>query len=71
MKTEASKFAHQLKQKQDADDEKAGVEDKNWADDMDETFEKETAPQEVQEFFTHLDDVPPRKAVFVLSLIHI
>ena len=66
MKVEASKFAHQIKQKQDADDQKAGVEDKNWADDMDETFEKETAPQEVQEFFTHLDDVPPRKAVFVM-----
>ena len=66
MKIEASKFAHQLKQKQDADDEKAGVEDKNWADDMDETFEKATAPQEVQEFFNHLDEVPPRKAVFVM-----
>ena len=66
MKVEASKFAHQLKQKQDADDEKAGVEDKNWAEDMDDTFEKATAPKEVQEFFTHLDDVPPRKAVFVM-----
>jgi DNA primase len=29
MKVEASKFAHQLKQKHDADDQKAGVEDKN------------------------------------------
>ena len=66
MKVEASKFAHQIKQKQDNDDKKAGVEDKNWADDMDETFEKTSAPKEVQEFFTHLEDVPPRKAVFVM-----
>ncbi len=66
MKVEASKFAHQIKQKQANDDKKAGVEDKNWADDMDETFEKTTAPKEVQEFFTHLEDVPPRKAVFVM-----
>jgi len=66
MKVEASKFAHQIKQKQANDDKKAGVEDKNWADDMDETFEKTSAPKEVQEFFTHLEDVPPRKAVFVM-----
>ena len=66
MKVEASKFAHQIKQKQANDDKKAGVEDKNWADDMDETFEKTTAPKEVQEFFTHLEDVPPRNAVFVM-----
>lgn len=66
MKVEASKFAHQIKQKQANDDKKAGVEDKNWADDMDETFEKSSAPKEVQEFFTHLEDVPPRKAVFVM-----
>jgi len=66
MKVEASKFAHQIKQKQASDDKKAGVEDKNWADDMDETFEKTSAPKEVQEFFTHLEDVPPRKAVFVM-----
>ena len=66
MKVEAAKFARQIKQKQDADDQKAGVEDKNWAEGMDETFEKATAPKEVQEFFTHLDEVPPRKAVFVM-----
>ena len=66
MKIEASKFAHQLKQKQAADDQKAGVEDKNWADDMDETFEKKSAPKEVQELFSHLEGLAPRKAVFVM-----
>ena len=32
----------------------------------DNTFEKAKAPKEVEEFFSHLDDVPPRKAVFVM-----
>ena len=66
MKVEAAKFAHQIKQKQAKDDKKAGVEDKNWADDMDDTFEKKEAPKEVQELFSHLDDLAPRKAVFVM-----
>jgi len=66
MKIEASKFAHQIKQKQAKDDAKAGVEDKNWAEGMDETFEKKEAPKEVQELFTHLDGLAPRKAVFVM-----
>ncbi len=66
MKVEASKFAHQIKQKQAKDDAKAGVEDKNWAEGMDETFEKKEAPKEVQELFTHLDGLAPRKAVFVM-----
>ena len=34
MKVEAKKFAHTLGKKQAADDEKAGVPDKNWAEDM-------------------------------------
>ena len=66
MKIDASKFAHQLKQKQANDDKKAGVEDKNWADDMDEDFEKATAPDEVQEFFGHLDELEAKKAIFVM-----
>ena len=66
MKIDASKFAHQLKQKQANDDKKAGVEDKNWADDMAEDFEKATAPDEVQEFFGHLDELEAKKAIFVM-----
>ena len=66
MKVEAAKFAHQIKQKQAKDDQKAGVEDKNWAEDMDETFEKPAVPKEVEELFSHLDELAPRKAVFVM-----
>ena len=66
MKVEASKFAYQLKQKQLEADEKAGVEDKNWASDMDDTFQKADAPDEVQEFFGHLDDLEAKKAIFVM-----
>jgi DNA primase len=66
MKVEAAKFAHQIKQKQEKDDQKAGVEDKNWAEDMDDTFEKPSVPKEVEELFSHLDELAPRKAVFVM-----
>ena len=66
MKVEAAKFAHQLKQKQEKDDKKAGVEDKNWAEGMDDTFEKPAVPKEVEELFSHLDELAPRKAVFVM-----
>tara|TARA_B100002051_G_scaffold136576_1_gene129762 strand:- start:362 stop:1603 length:1242 start_codon:yes stop_codon:yes gene_type:complete len=66
MKVEAAKFAHQIKQKQEKDDKKAGVEDKNWAEDMDDTFEKPSVPKEVEELFSHLDELAPRKAVFVM-----
>ncbi len=66
MKVEAAKFAHQIKQKQEKDDKKAGVEDKNWAEDMDDTFEKPAVPKEVEDLFSHLDELAPRKAVFVM-----
>jgi DNA primase len=66
MKVEAAKFARQIKKQQDKDDKKAGVEDKNWAEGMEDTFESKSAPDEVKEFFTHLDDLEARKAVFVM-----
>ena len=65
-KVEASKFAHNLKKKQEEDDQKAGVPDKNWAEDMDEEFTVEEAPAEVQEMFDHLDNLDKNKAVFVM-----
>jgi len=66
MKVETSKFAHQVKKKESIDDKKAGIEDKNWAEDMDEQFEPTQAPDEVKEFFTHLDELEPKKALFVM-----
>lgn len=66
MKVEAAKFARQVKKQEDKDDKKAGVEDKNWAEDMEDTFESKSAPDEVKEFFTHLDDLEARKAVFIM-----
>ena len=56
-KVEATKFAHVLKKKQEEDDEKAGVPDKNWAEDMDEEFTAPEAPAEVHEMFDHLDNL--------------
>ena len=66
MKIEASKFAHQVSKKQAEDDEKAGVEDKNWAEGMDDTYETKKAPDEVKEFFDHLDNLGKNKALFVM-----
>ena len=66
MKVEASKFAQQISKKQEKDDKKAGVEDKNWADDMDETYSQKEVPAEVHEFFDHLDDLDKNKALFVM-----
>ena len=66
MKVEAKKFAHALGKKQAEDDEKAGVPDKNWAEDMEEVFETAEAPAEVQEMFDHLDNLDKNKAVLVM-----
>ena len=65
MKIEASKFAHQVSKKHE-DDQKAGVEDKNWTEDMDDTYEAKKAPDEIKEFFDHLDNLDKNKALFVM-----
>ena len=65
-KVEANKFAHALSKKQEEDAKKAGVPDKNWADDMPEEFEVEEAPAEVQEFFDHLDELKKNNGLFVM-----
>ena len=66
MKIEAKKFAHTLSKKQAEDDEKAGVQDKNWADEMGEVYESAEAPAEIHEMFDHLDSLDKNKAVFVM-----
>ena len=66
-KVEASKFAHTLKKKQEEDDEKAGVPDKNWADDMDDEFVAPEAPAQVHEWFDHLDNLDKNNALFVME----
>jgi DNA primase len=64
MKVEATKFAKTLSKKEAEDDKKAGVEDKNWAEEMDEVYEAPEAPAEVHEMFDHLDALDKNKAVF-------
>ena len=66
-KVEASKLAHNLKKKQEEDDEKAGVPDKNWADDMDDEFVAPEAPAQVHEWFDHLDNLDKNNALFVME----
>lgn len=66
MKVDASKFAKTLNKKQADDDQKAGVEDKNWAEDMDEVYEVAETPAEVHEMFDHLDNLDKNKALFVM-----
>jgi DNA primase len=65
MKVEATKFSHMLKKKQESDSGNATV-DKNWTEDMPEEYVVEEAPAEVQEFFDHLDNLEPKKAVFIM-----
>ena len=65
MKVEATKFSHILKKKQESDSGNA-TEDKNWTEDMPEEYVVEEAPAEVQEFFDHLDNLEPKKAVFIM-----
>ena len=64
-KVEAAKFKHQLDKKIAEDDEKYGG-DKEWDKGMDETYEKETAPADIQELFDKVDEMGKN-----LSLIHI
>lgn len=66
-KVEASKFARNIKKKQEEDDEKAGVPDKNWADDMDDEFVAPEAPAQVHEWFDHLDNLDKNNALFVME----
>jgi len=65
MKVEATKFSHMLKKKQESDSGNA-TEDKNWTEDMPKEYVVEEAPAEVQEFFDHLDNLEPKKAVFIM-----
>ena len=65
MKVDATKFAHILKKKQESDSGNV-AKDKNWTEDMPEEYVVEEAPAEVQEFFDHLDNLEPKKAVFIM-----
>ena len=61
-KVEAAKFKHQLDKKIAADDEKYGG-NKDWDKDMDEAYEKESAPADIQELFDKVDEMGKNKAV--------
>ena len=61
-KVEAAKFKHQLDKKIAQDDEKYGG-DKDWDKGMDEAYEKETAPADIQELFDKVDEMGKNKAV--------
>ena len=61
-KAEAAKFKHQLDKKIAEDDQKYGG-DKDWDKDMDEAYEKESAPADIQELFDKVDEMGKNKAV--------
>ena len=61
-KTDAAKFKHQLDKKIAQDDEKDGG-DKDWDKGMDDAYEKETAPADIQELFDKVDEMGKNKAV--------
>ena len=53
MKEDSGKFAAKLTKKQKEEDEAAGFEDKDWAEELPEEFEVEEAPAEIQEYMDH------------------
>ena len=68
-KVEASKFKHILDKKASEDDEKMGIEQKDWDKDMNDTFsnEQEMAPADIQELFDRTDDMEKNHALIMFS----
>ncbi len=63
-KEDAAKFAARLAKKQKEDDAKAGVPDKDWAEDMDESFE---APEEVKDMLSLIDGLEKNHAQLIMA----
>ena len=65
MKEDSGKFAAKLAKKQKEEDEAAGFEDKDWAEELPEEFEVEEAPAEIQEYMDHIPGLAKNKAILV------
>ena len=63
-KETASKFAGRLEKKQKEDDAKAGVPDKDWAEDMEESYE---APEEVKDMIALIDGLDKNHAQLIMA----
>ena len=67
MKVDAAKFAKTMAAQDKEDEKKHGVTSDEWVEEMDEVYEPEMAPAEIQEMFDHQDNLGKNKAMFVLA----
>ena len=67
MKVDAAKFAKTMEAQDKEDEKKHGGANDEWVGEMDEVYESEIAPAEIQEMFDHQDNLGKNKAMFVLA----
>ena len=67
MKVDVAKFAKTMKAQDEKDEEKHGGNSDEWVEEMDDVYESEIAPAEIQEMFDHQDGLGKNKAMFILS----
>jgi len=67
MKVDVAKFAKTMKDQDKKDEEKHGAKSDEWVEEMDDVYESEIAPAEIQEMFDHQDGLGKNKAMFILS----
>ena len=67
MKVDAAKFAKTMAAQDKEDEKKHGGSSDEWVEEMDEVYETEMAPAEIQEMFDHQDNLGKNKAMFVLA----
>ena len=67
MKVDAAKFAKTMAAQDKEDEKKHGGSSDEWVEEMDEVYESEMAPAEIQEMFDHQDNLGKNKAMFVLA----
>ena len=67
MKVDAAKFAKTMEAQDKEDEKKHGGASDEWVEEMDDVYESEMAPAEIQEMFDHQDSLGKNKAMFVLA----
>ena len=67
MKVDAAKFAKTMEAQDKEDEKKHGGANDEWVGEMDEVYESEIAPAEIQEMFDHQDNLGKNKEMFEIS----
>jgi DNA primase len=67
MKEDVAKFAKKMDAQDKEDEAKHGTSNDEWAEEMENVYESEIAPAEIQEMFDYQDNLGKNKAMFVLA----